>query len=140
MTNFKDSEFAPDQTLRAVGQGLESLEIVDFDLEAKEDGYFVLGKPAEPSKPKEPAKANDAGSLSSTLQSLWRSSVARAKASEPAPRDLRVLFTPEGIARLDSEGKAQRDSASVSIPNLNRLSQIFRIVGEYMNLKIGSLA
>jgi len=32
-----------DQALRAVGQGLECLGIMDFDLEVEGNGYFVLG-------------------------------------------------------------------------------------------------
>ena len=30
------------QELRAVGQGLESLDVEDFDLKAEGDGYFAL--------------------------------------------------------------------------------------------------
>jgi hypothetical protein len=140
MTNRKD--LVSDYTLRAVGQGLESLDIVDFDLEAKGDGYFVLGKPA-PSKPEKTANAKSESSLGSTLQSAWENLVARVpmngKAPEATPHVLRVLFTPEGIQRLDNAGKAKRDSASVGIPNLNRLSQILRMVGEYISLKSGRL-
>src|SRR5437867_12222567 len=37
------------EVLRAVGQGLESLDVENFELEVEGDGYLALGTPREPS-------------------------------------------------------------------------------------------
>jgi hypothetical protein len=132
-----------DRALRAVGQGLESLDVADFDLEAEGNGYFALGKPSAPPKQEEEAKTLNESGLRSALQGAWQSLASRiainGKASDSMPPVLRVLFTPEGIDRLEREGRAKRRSDSTGIPNLNRLSQILRIIGEYMNRKSGRL-
>ena len=43
MMNKQNASFG--EVLRAVGQGLESLNVENFELQAEGDGYFVLGTP-----------------------------------------------------------------------------------------------
>ena len=128
------------QELRAVGQGLESLDVDDFDLHAEGEGYFALGMPRAAANV--PSPVATAG-LKQVLQNAWQSFTGHIdktnSASETTSGVLRVLFTPEGILRLESEGKAKRNEDSAGVPNLNKLAQILRIIGEYVDAKSGRL-
>jgi hypothetical protein len=133
-----------DQELRAVGQGLESLGITDFDLEVEGDGYFVLGKATQSSQ----EKAGDAirkRRLRNKLRGAWQSVTVRLPMNGTGPKIasgstlLRVLFTPEGIDRLQQEGREKRRADSPGISNPDRLSQVLRMVGEYLNRRSGKL-
>jgi hypothetical protein len=52
---------------------------------------------------------------------------------------LRILFTAEGLLRLEHEGKAKRNSDSSGVPNLTKLGQVLRLVGECIDQKSGRL-
>jgi len=140
MMNKQNASFG--EVLRAVGQGLESLNVENFELQAEGDGYFVLGTPRSPSP-----GAVESGSMQpgvkNTLQNAWYSITDRVshkvKASDAMPNVLRVLFTRDGIRRLQCEGEAKRSEESAGIPNLNKISQILRMVGEYIDAKSGRL-
>jgi hypothetical protein len=128
------------QELRAVGQGLESLDVEDFDLQAEGEGYIALGIPRTPANAARPPKPADIKQL---LQNAWQSFTSRIdktdKASKTKSEVLRILFTPEGILRLEREGKAKRSEDSVGVPNFGKLAQILRMVGEYVDAKSGHL-
>jgi hypothetical protein len=119
------------QQLRAVGQGLESFEVEDFELQAEGDGYFVLGIPRVSNQAGGPSTLNKA------LHSLTRRSGADGKSA--GSKVLRILITPEGIRRLEQEGKAKRREDSAGIPSFTRLAQILRMIGEYIDLQSGRL-
>jgi hypothetical protein len=127
------------QALRAVGQGLESLDVEDFDLHAEGEGYFALGMP----RTAESAPAPTSAGLKQAFQNAWRSFTGQIDKADAATKitsvALRVLFTPEGILRLEREGKAKRNEDSAGVPNLNKLAQILRMVGEYVEAKSGRL-
>jgi hypothetical protein len=126
------------QELRAVGQGLESLDVEDFDLQAEGEGYFALGMPRTPANA--PSPPPPAG-LKEFFQNAWHSFTGQIDktdtASETTSAALRVLFTPEGILRLEREGKAKRNEDSAGVPNLSKLAQILRMVGEYVDARSG---
>jgi hypothetical protein len=128
------------QELRAVGQGLESLDVEDFDLEAEGEGYFALGMPR--SGANAPSQPTPAG-LKQAFQNAWQSFTGQVDKTDSASKTtaaaLRVLFTPEGILRLEREGKAKRNEDSAGVPNLNKLAQILRMIGEYVDAKSGRL-
>lgn len=128
------------QELRAVGQGLESLDVDDFDLQSEGEGYFALGMPrAAGNAPNAPTPAG----LKQLFQNAWHSCTGQIDKTDSASKTnsavWRVLFTPEGILRLDREGKAKRNEDSAGVPNLNKLAQILRMVGEYVDAKSGRL-
>lgn len=124
--------------LRTVGQGLESLDVEDFDLKAEGNGYFALAIPRVP-----PKSAHLRGGVKNALQSAWHNVTGRSssdsKLTEGAPGVLRVLFTPEGLLRLEHAGKAKRRSDSAGVPNLKKLAQVLRMVGERLDTKSGRL-
>jgi hypothetical protein len=127
------------QELRAVGQGLESLDVEDFDLHAEGDGYFALGMPRTAASAPAPTSAG----LKQAFQNAWRSFTGQIDKADAATKitsvALRVLFTPEGILRLEREGKAKRNEDSAGVPNLSKLAQVLRLVGEYVEAKSGGL-
>jgi hypothetical protein len=122
------------QELRTIGQALESLDVEDFDLKAEGEGYFALAT----------AKTGEArAGVKNALKSAWRNVTGRdssdSKLTENAPGVLRVLFTPEGLLRLEHAGKAKRRSDSAGVPNLKKLAQVLRMVGERLDTKSGRL-
>jgi hypothetical protein len=127
------------QELRAVGQGLESLDIEDFDLRAEGEGYFALAVPRTAASAPAPTSAG----LKQAFQNAWRSFTGQIDKTDADTKitsvALRVLFTPEGILRLEREGKAKRNEDSAGVPNLSKLAQILRMVGEYVEAKSGRL-
>jgi hypothetical protein len=131
------------QQLRAVGQGLESLDVVDFELQAEGDGYFALGMPRAPVKAADATSRSTQNDLRSTLQNSWRGLITRGSANRKTANAtshvLRILFTPEGILKLEREGIAKRSETSAGIPNLNKLAQVLRMLGEYLETKSGRL-
>jgi hypothetical protein len=131
------------QQLRAVGQGLESLDVVDFELRAEGDGYFALGMRRTPVKAVEATNESTQINLRNTLQNAWHSLIsggsANNKTENATSHALRVLFTPEGILKLEREGIAKRSENSAGVPNLEKLAQVLRMVGEYLEMKSGRL-
>jgi hypothetical protein len=131
------------QQLRTVGQGLESLDVEDFDLHAEGDGYFALGIPRSADNTATAPTGFAQASIKNTLQVTWHSLIGRSPADEKLPENasgvLRVLFTPEGLLRLELEGRAKRSKNSGGIPNLNRVAQVLRMVGEQLDTKSGRL-
>jgi hypothetical protein len=128
------------QELRAVGQGLESLDVEDFDLQGEGEGYFALGMPRTPANA--PSPPSPAG-LKEVFQNAWHSFTGKIDKTDTASKTtaaaLRVYFTPEGILKLEREGKAKRNEDSAGVPNLSQLAQILRMVGEYVEAKSGRL-
>ncbi|HEY3168720.1 MAG TPA: hypothetical protein VGK57_15915, partial [Candidatus Binatia bacterium] len=58
------------EALRAVGQGLESLDVENFELEVEGDGYLALGTPRAPS-PGAVANRSTQRSMKVTFQNAW---------------------------------------------------------------------
>lgn len=125
------------QELRTVGQGLESLGVEDFDLEGEGSGYFALGVPDLS------ALAERKVDLKHLAQKLRRSLAGEKstdrKLAEVGPEVLRILFTPEGLLRLEAAGIAKRNHASAGIPNFTKLAQALRMIGEYLDSKSARL-
>lgn len=115
------------QELRTVGQGLESLNVEDFDLRSEADGYFALAVP----------RVQSGGLAMQSVRSAWWSLARRGSTdqllSEAGPNVLRVLFTPEGILRLEAAGIAKRNTHFSGAPDLTKLAPILRMIGERLD-------
>ena len=128
-----------EEALRAVGQGLQSLAVEDFELQVEGDGYLALGTARAPS-PGEVANRSTQRGMKVTFQNAWHiitERISRYNAADSKSNFLRVLFTPEGIHRLQCEGETKRSEDSGGVPNLHQVSQILRMVGEYIDAKSG---
>lgn len=127
-----------DHTLRAIGQALESLEIEDFDLDIRDSVYTVRGQGKTPKSTREIIRKRG---LRTTLKDAWNRFEARSLGVEMPARlsspflVLELHFGPEEINRLEHQGKAARRSDTKEATNLNKLSQLLRAVGAYVNRK-----
>jgi hypothetical protein len=130
------------QELRTVGQGLESLEVEDFDLQGEGNGYFALAIPRTQDRTLEGTRSGAAVALK-LVQNAWQSLTGQnspdRRLSEPGPDILRILFTPEGLLKLEAAGIANRKPHVPGIPDRKKLGQILRIVGECLDAKSGRL-
>lgn len=128
------------QELRTVGQGLETLAVEDFDLQSEGNGYFALGIPQPQVQGAEATPFGKAGAL---VQGMWRTltsqNVADRRLFDLGPDVLRILFTPEGLLKLDAAGIAKRNPHAPGIPDQKTIGQILRIVGECLEAKSGRL-
>lgn len=120
------------QELRAVGQGLESLDVEDFDLTADGEGYFALAT-------RRLSTATSKAAVRKVIRIAWQKFSGQNRRIDAAPGVLRVVFTPEGILRLERMGRQRRKPQSVGLPDLTRLAQILRIVGERLDELSGRL-
>jgi hypothetical protein len=95
------------EVLRAVCQGLESLDVENFELPVEGDGYLALGTPRAPS-PGAVANRSTQRGMKGTFQNAWHiiaDRISHHNAADSKSNILRVLFTPEGIRRLKCEAK-----------------------------------
>ena len=120
------------QELRAVGQGLESLDVEDFDLTADGEGYFVLAT-------RRVSSQRSKAAVRKVIRIAWQKLSGQNRRIDAAPGVLRVVFTPEGILRLERMGRQRRGPQSGGLPDLTRLAQILRIVGERLDELSGRL-
>jgi hypothetical protein len=131
------------QELRTVGQGLESLDVEDFDLQSEGNGYFALAIPRTQAGTAEAAARRGKAGVRDSLQIAWRSLTRRSSSarqlSEAGPGVLRILFTPEGLLRLEAAGLTKRQSRSAGSPDLTKLAQVLRMVGEHLDARSGRL-
>jgi hypothetical protein len=124
------------QSLRSIGQALESLRVEDFDLEVDGEGFLVRCSVPWPGQAI--AEQPDQASL---LRHIWgvlpRDSslelnvqvTSRFKAT-----DVDLQYTSKDVNRLDEEGKSKRSNqpGELYAPSL---SQFLRAVGAYVSQK-----
>lgn len=118
--------------LRVVGQGLESLDVEDFDLTADGEGYFALATRRVPTQTSKAA-------VRKVIRIAWQKFSRQNRRIDAAPGVLRVVFTPQGILRLERMGKQRRGSQPGGLPDLTGLAHILRIVGERLDELSGRL-
>jgi len=130
------------QELRTVGQGLESLNVEDFDVRCEGDGYFALAIRNEQARSSKVPRF-DKVVTGKIIQNLWQNLTGKnssdRKLSDPGADVLRILFTPEGLLRLEAAGITKRNPRGQGIPDSRKLGQILRIVGEGIDAKSGRL-
>lgn len=129
-----------EQILRAIGQGLEALSVRAFDLEVDGNKYIIRGNSETFKKEKIPK----ASGSKHAIHNLWSKSQTQSSRRTPPGKFsssfvfLGMQFTPEEIDRLERQGQALRFDWESS-PNAQRLSQILRTVGAYVDHKGGRL-
>jgi hypothetical protein len=117
--------------LRAIGQGLENLEVESFDLDTSDDHYVVGGeckkKPATPTA--EPIRTK-------SLFSFIRT-VGKAKATQTAGSQtfhfFGLRFTQAEADLLGQKGRGSRAKFDDCTLNPHSISQILRIAGVYLD-------
>ena len=120
------------QELRIVGQGLESLDVEDFDLQGEGLGYFALAVPR-----RHAASAPNTAELWNMLRTPWRSLTGQRSSTREflkvGPGVLRIQFTTEGMLKLEAAGITKRNPNSTGVPDFTKLAQPLRMVGEHLD-------
>ena len=120
------------QELRIVGQGLESLDVEDFDLQGEGLGYFALAVPRRHAR----STVNTAdirNKMRATWQSLTGQRYSIRKFLDVGPGVLRIQFTTEGMLKLEAAGITRRNPNSTGVPDFTKLAQPLRMVGEHLD-------
>lgn len=123
--------------LRAIGQGLENLDVTSFELEVLGNHYVVSGKCKEANMldaPKAP--------LTKSFLRFFRyvNKMKTADNSELEPFNFDGLrFTRSDIELLDRKGKVLRSSRVRLPPNPASIAQVLRMTGAYLDLNHSQL-
>ena len=112
-----DPVFGYAQTLRAIGQALETLNLGDFTVEPDVDGYRVTG----------------ASSVVKNARDLWtvNAPIGRATAME-------LSYSRSDVERLEREGRIRRATVHGTADSA-RLSHALRVIGNYLTQKSSRL-
>jgi hypothetical protein len=102
-------------TLRAIGQALETIKLGDFSVEPAGDGYRVTGA----------VVVKNLGLVRSTGSAL------AARDSSVRVTSIDLNYSPGDVRRLEREGQAQRVKSHGTTDTL-RLSQALRAIGFYL--------
>ena len=108
-----------DWQLRAIGQSLEAQRIKIFELHHQGDRFIVKGDPEQET------------SLLAKLRAWQKRN--RADGMTGA-----LTFTPQDLAQLDRQGRAQR-SKNDGLPDFHSLANTLRTVGCYLDEKSAEL-
>jgi hypothetical protein len=124
------------QSLRSIGQALESLQVEDFQLEIDGDTFLVrcsVPRPVEDQRG-EPEQTG-------LLQHIWgvlpvddSLTIGLTLSGRFNSEDLDLLYTGKDVERLDDEGKRRRGQAAPQA-FLPGISQCLRAVGAYVKNK-----
>ena len=120
------------QELRIVGQGLESLDVEDFDLQGEGLGYFALAVPRRHAR-----SAVNTADIRNKMRATWQSLTGQRysirKFLDVGPGVLRIQFTTEGMLKLEAAGITRRNPNSTGVPDFTKLAQPLRMVGEHLD-------
>lgn len=117
--------------LRPIGQKLEDLQVESFELKMEGAEFVVRGQSKRPKPQPAPEKA---------ARGFWR--MLRRQSSEttgdqvPSSEAVELRFNKEDIARMESDGRARRQSP-IETPEAHMVSQILRTVGAFVDQKGG---
>lgn len=108
-------------SLRAIGQSLEILKLVAFDLDKDGDDYVL-----------------NSDSLTKTGEWILRNTLSVAEIiggdGDPPASSRTLRFSPPDILRLNTVGqKRRRDTASLEMPKPTKLSQLLRTLGDHLD-------
>ncbi len=124
--------------LRAIGQGLENLNVNSFDLLESSENEFVVAGDCSRTK----ARSGFPLSPKKSFLSLFRTDDKRKTTRNSSLKRFNfvgVRFTDEEIELLDRKGKLLRSKDSSSTPNPTSIAQILRVTGGYLDYKRGRL-
>ncbi|HWP58809.1 MAG TPA: hypothetical protein VNL14_13035 [Candidatus Acidoferrales bacterium] len=119
------------QTLRAIGQALETARLETFELQQQGQEYSVRGETLVQVAVNPPGPEP---------QRIWQKFKGGASSSSdvPAPQTVRELvelhYTASDIARLEDEGQSRRRDGH-TMPDAYSPSQLLRAAGAYLDRK-----
>ena len=117
--------------LRAIGQGLETLDVNSFDLEVSDDHFVVCGE-GKKHGTADASKSSLKKSFLSLVLHVTKKKTAQTGRSRPFHFS-GLTFTQHDIDLLERKAKQLQTNFESSAPNPHRLSQILRTVGAYLD-------
>jgi len=117
--------------LRAIGQGLETLDVNSFDLEVSDDHFVVCGE-GKKHRAVDASKSKLKKSFLSLLLNVTKHRTAQTAGSQPFHFS-GLTFTQRDIELLERKGQLLQTNLESGAPNPHRLSQILRTVGAYLD-------
>jgi len=118
--------------LRAIGQGLETLEVIAFDLQVSDNHYVVSGA-ARKLKTAHASKPSHKKSFLNLILNGTKKRTAKTAGLQPF-HFTGLRFTPKDIDLLERKGQLLQTNFESSASNPHSLSQILRTVGAYLDL------
>jgi hypothetical protein len=114
------------KSLRAIGQSLESFHVEVFELEKEGSNYVVRSESLPPT--------SHLIFRNSIFEKILDSSVPDQKGNQSKAGVGWLKYDPVIISRLDTQGRRKRRRHSFAqMRGANRLSQLLRTVGEYLD-------
>jgi hypothetical protein len=120
------------QTLRAIGQALETLNIQDFDMEPEGDDFYVRGN--VPIAANRDLLSDQCGA--EELRAIWGDEFGdrQARSDLSMLSRIELCYTARDVERLEEEGRSRRGNSQKNA-DASSLSQILRCIGAYLNQK-----
>ena len=120
--------------LRAIGQGLETLNVDSFDLLEASDNEFVAGGNCNRSTNSYKPKPSRKKSFLTLFSNNRKLKTTRTSVLERF-NFVGLRFTRDDIELLDRKGKVLRSSENACPPNPHSIAHILRMTGVYLDYK-----
>ncbi len=107
------------QSLRVIGQSLETARLVKFELENDGESYLMRSD-----------------SLTQASEWILRNAVRENESSVEISQsrvDRSLLFSQAAVSRLDAQGQKRRNSSSSRTEGLKGISQLLRTLGDHLD-------
>jgi hypothetical protein len=119
--------------LRAIGQGLETLQVGAFNLEIDGDDYLVRGWPKALMWDGLSSKAGPNSDVPVAVEDFSGPPPPREEFSgvQPSSAEMELRFTPGDIEQLEREGQERRSNPHET-PDGHSMPELLRATGDYV--------
>src|SRR5262249_37175364 len=114
------------QSLRVIGEALETQGIVKFDLERYGKNYIVRVVTSQP--------ATEGSFLKIIAHRLLRVGISAKEPADPAAVAHSRCFTPSDIFRLATQQQSRHGGLN-AMPDAYKLAQVLRVIGDHLDRK-----
>src|SRR5262249_20262186 len=123
------------QSLRVIGEALETKGIVKFDLEKHGENYMLRVVTSEPAlRVVTNQLATEGSSLKKIAQRLLRVGISAKEPADSAVVAQSRCFTPSDIFRLATQQQSRHGGLN-AMPDAYKLAQVLRVVGDHLDRK-----
>lgn len=119
--------------LRAIGQGLEALQVGAFNLEIEGDDYLVRGWPKALMWDGLPSQAGANSDVPAAVEDLSDPLPPREEFSgvQRSSAEMELRYTPEDVEQLEREGQERRNNPH-EMPDGHSMAELLRATGDYV--------
>src|SRR5262245_5708186 len=123
------------QSLRVIGDALETKGIVKFDLEKHGENYMLRVVTSEPAlRVVTNQPATEGSFLKKIAQRLLRVGISAKEPADPAVVAQSRCFTPSDTFRLATQQQSRHGGLN-AMPDAYKLAQVLRVVGDHLDRK-----